>query len=235
MHVIGAGLPRTGTLTQKAALEMLGLGPCYHWVDVLADLDRVADWDRALNGDADWPRLFPGFHSTADWPGGHFFRELAAAYPEAKVLLSTREPASWEVSFRDTIWSMCFGESLVRLLSSARAQIEPRWERYLALVDRMFWHGPSAFAPKHAEPADLIAAMERHNDAVRREIAPERLLEWRVEEGWEPLCAFLEVPVPDAPLPHLNDRATFHERVIGGAIGALNAWQREQQEGQVSG
>ncbi len=40
MKVIGAGLPRTGTLTQKVALEMLGLGPCYHWVDVLADLDR---------------------------------------------------------------------------------------------------------------------------------------------------------------------------------------------------
>jgi hypothetical protein len=228
MHVIGAGLPRTGTLTQKAALEMLGLGPCYHWVDVLADLDRVSQWDRALDGDAPWEEIFEGFHSTVDWPGGHFFRELAEEYPDAKVLLSTREPQAWEASFRETIWDMCFGESLIRLLSSARAQIDPRWQRYLALVDRMFWSGADAFAPRHADPPDLIAALERHNEAVVRSVAPERLLLWRVEDGWEPLCEFLGVPVPDEPLPHLNDRATFHERVIGGAIGALHAWQQEQ-------
>jgi Sulfotransferase domain len=227
MHVIGAGLPRTGTLSQKAALELLGLGPCYHWVDVLADLERVALWDHALDGVTPWDDIFAGFHSTVDWPGGHFFAELADAYPQAKVLLSTREPVAWEKSFRETIWNMCFGESLIRLLSSARAQIDPNWKRYLALVDRMFWTGPAAFAPDNAEPSDLIAALERHNDAVRQTVAPERLLEWRVEDGWGPLCEFLEVPVPDEPLPHLNDRATFHERVIGGAIGALHAWQQE--------
>jgi hypothetical protein len=228
MHVIGAGLPRTGTLTQKAALEMLGLGPCYHWVDVIADLDRVVQWDRALDGEAPWEQIFAGFHSTVDWPGGHFYGELADAYPQAKVVLSTREPDAWERSFRQTIWDMCFGESLVSLLSRARAQIDPRWKRYLALVDRMFWSGSAAFAPRHAEPSDLIEAMERHNHAVERAVAPERLLLWRVEDGWEPLCEFLEVATPDEPLPHLNDRATFHERVIGGAIGALHAWQQEQ-------
>ena len=229
MHVIGAGLPRTGTLTQKVALEMLGLGPCYHWVDVIADLDRVAQWDRALDGDAPWEEIFAGFNSTTDWPGGHFFRELIGAYPEAKVVLSTREPGAWEKSFRDTIWSMCFDESLVRLLSSARAKIDTQWERYLALVDRMFWTGPAAFAPRHADPSDLIAAMKRHNDAVQRTVPSERLLLWSVGDGWEPLCRFLDVPVPDEPLPHLNERATFHERVIGGAIAALNSWQQQQQ------
>jgi hypothetical protein len=228
MQVIGAGLPRTGTLTQKAALERLGLGPCFHWVDLLADLDQVPVWDRALDGDAAWDRIFAGFNSTVDWPGGHFFRELTDAYPEAKVLLSTREADAWEKSFRETIWSMCFGESLIRLLSSARAQIDPRWERYLALVDRMFWSGPVAFAPQHAEPADLIAAMASHNEAVQEAVPPERLLLWRVEDGWEPLCEFLAVPLPNEPLPHLNDRATFQERVIGGAIGAISAWHQEQ-------
>jgi hypothetical protein len=230
MHVIGAGLPRTGTLSQKAALEMLGLGPCYHWVDVIADLNRVGEWDRALDGEARWDEIFTGFNSTVDWPGGHFFRELAAAYPEAKVLLSTRESGDWERSFRQTIWSMCFGESLVRLLASARAQVDPQWERYLALVDRMFWTGTTAFAPQHAEPADLIAAMERHDAAVREAVPAERLLVWGVGDGWGPLCEFLEVPVPDEPLPHLNDRATFHERVIGGAVGALAAWQQRQEQ-----
>jgi hypothetical protein len=230
MHVIGAGLPRTGTLSQKAALEILGLGPCYHWVDVIADLNRVDQWDSALDGDVQWEEIFAGFNSTVDWPGGHFFRELTAAYPESKVLLSTREPADWERSFRDTIWRMCFGESLIRLLASARAQVDPQWERYLALVDRMFWTGPVAFAPQNAEPADLIAAMERHEQAVKETVPRERLLVWTVNDGWDPLCEFLAVPVPDEPLPHLNDRATFQERVIGGAIGALSAWHQSQEQ-----
>src|SRR4051794_19378886 len=60
MRLIGAGLPRTGTLTQKLALEQLGLGPCYHWVNVIADLDQVALWDRALDGEAIWEEVFAG-------------------------------------------------------------------------------------------------------------------------------------------------------------------------------
>ena len=88
MQVIGAGLPRTGTLTQKLALERLGFAPCYHWVDVIADLDRVQQWDRALDGEADWQEIFGDCVATVDWPGGFFYAELAAAYPEAKVDLT---------------------------------------------------------------------------------------------------------------------------------------------------
>src|ERR1035437_10622018 len=89
MRVIGAGLPRTGTLTQKVALEQLGLGSCYHWVDVLADLDRqVPLWNRALDGEDVWEEVFAGRSASADWPGGYFYRELMDFYPDAKVLLS---------------------------------------------------------------------------------------------------------------------------------------------------
>src|SRR5437870_3618175 len=131
IEVIGAGLPRTGTLTQKVALEMLGLGPCYHWVDVIADLRRVEQWHRALDGQARWDQIFEGFCSTVDWPGGFFYRELIELHPEAKVVLSVRDPEKWEQSFRETIWNLCFGESLIRLLSSARAHVDPQWKRYL--------------------------------------------------------------------------------------------------------
>src|SRR5205807_741551 len=96
MKVIGAGLPRTATLTQKVALEMLGQGPCYHMVNVLADLDLVPLWRAAYDGNADWDRIFDGFESTVDWPGGFFYRELMDRYPEAKVLLSVRDPEAWE-------------------------------------------------------------------------------------------------------------------------------------------
>jgi hypothetical protein len=227
IEVIGAGLPRTGTLTQKLALEQLGFGPAYHWVNVLADLDQVELWNRALDGESPW-EVFEGHASTVDWPGGYFYRELMEAYPQAKVLLSVRDPEKWERSFRDTIVAMCHGESLMRLLASARGEIDPRWRRYLQLVDRMFWGPQGTFADGYAEPAQLIEQMHRHHDEVKRAVPAERLLVWEVGEGWEPLCEFLEVDVPAEPLPHANDRDTFLERVTYGAIDALQTWREER-------
>jgi sulfotransferase family protein len=225
MRLIGAGLPRTGTLTQKLALEQLGLGPCYHWVNVIADLDQVELWDRAMDGEAPWELIFAGQSSTVDWPGGYFYSELADAYPEAKVLLSVRDPEAWERSFRETIWTMSHGRSLMPLLAHARAEVDPRFRRYLELVDRMFWGPQGTFAAGHAEPAQLIEQMLAHEEQVKRTIAPERLLVWEVGEGWEPLCEFLDVPVPADPLPHANDRGVFLERVIDGALDALQTWR----------
>jgi hypothetical protein len=223
IKLIGAGMPRTGTLTQKVALEMLGFEPCYHWVNVLADLDQVEVWERALDGEEIWSEVFAGFKATVDWPGGYFWERLLAAYPDAKVLLSVRDPAAWEKSFRETIWSMGHGESLIHLLSSARALVDPRWRRYVALVDRMFWSGQGSFASGHETPEQLIAGFRAHNEAVKATVPPERLLVWEVREGWGPLCAFLGVPEPDQPLPHVNDRETFLGRVIDGALQAIGA------------
>jgi hypothetical protein len=223
IKLIGAGMPRTGTLTQKVALEMLGFEPCYHWVNVLADLDQVEVWERALDGEEIWSEVFAGFKATVDWPGGYFWERLLAAYPDAKVLLSVRDPAAWEKSFRETIWSMGHGESLIHLLSSARALVDPRWRRYVALVDRMFWSGQGSFASGHETPEQLIAGFRAHNEAVKATVPPERLLVWEVREGWGPLCEFLGVPEPDQPLPHVNDRETFLGRVIDGALQAIGA------------
>jgi Sulfotransferase domain len=223
--LIGAGLPRTGTLTQKLALEELGVGPCYHWVNVIADLDRqVGLWDRALDGEQPWEEVFAGHRSSVDWPGGYFYRELMEAYPRAKVLLSVREGEAWERSFRETIWTMSKGQSVMPLLSRARAEVDPRWRRYLALVDRMFW-GPQGTFSAGDEPAQMVEQMHAHNERVKRTVPADRLLVWEVGEGWGPLCEFLEVDVPDAPLPHANDRETFLERVIDGALGALASWR----------
>ena len=224
MTLIGAGLPRTGTLTQKLALEELGVGPCYHWVNVLADLGQVPLWDRALDGEGPWEEIFAGHRSSVDWPGGYFYRELSDRYPEAKVLLSVRDPEAWEPSFRETIVEMCFGETLMPLLAHARAQVDPAFKRYLALVDRMFWGPQGTFAAGH-EPAQLIEQMLAHHERVKREVPAERLLVWEVGEGWGPLCEFLGVEVPDGPLPHANDRGTFLGRVIDGALDTLHDWR----------
>lgn len=225
MRLIGAGLPRTGTLTQKVALEMLGLQPCYHWVNVIADLEQVGFWDKAIDGDVDWDDVFSGFQASVDWPGGYFWRELMEHYPDARVLLSVRDAEKWEPSFRETIWNMCFGDSVLNLVSRARAQVDPQWDRYLKLVDRMFWGPQGTFAAGHETPSQMIAQFEAHNELVRANVPQDRLLVWSVTEGWEPLCEFLGSPVPDEPLPHVNDRETFLGRVIDGALGKLGEWR----------
>jgi Sulfotransferase domain len=233
LKLIGAGLPRTGTLTQKVALEQLGFGPSYHWVNVIADLEhQLPLWEQALDGDGQWAEIFGEHRSSVDWPGGYFYRELMEAYPDAKVLLSVRDPESWEPSFRETIWTMSYGESVMPLLSRARAEIDPRWKRYLALVDRMFW-GPQGTFAAGREPAQMMEQMIAHHERVKADVPADRLLVWEVGEGWEPLCEFLEVDVPDEPLPHANDRATFLGRVMDGALTALAAW-REGEEAHVA-
>jgi Sulfotransferase domain len=214
------------------ALEQLGVGPCYHWVNVIADLDHVELWERALDGDPPWEELLGGSRSTVDWPGGYFWAELMEAYPDAKVLLSVRDPEAWERSFSETIVTMCHGDSLMPLLARARAEVDPGWERYLRFVDRMFWGPQGSFAAGYA-PEQLIEQFTAHNERVRSAVPPERLLVWEVTDGWEPLCAFLDVEVPDSPLPHANDREAFVERVIGGALDVLGAWRERSMPAPV--
>ena len=137
MKLIGAGLPRTATLSQKIALELLGFGPCYHMVDVLRDLDRVRNWADALAGKPNWDQTFAGYQSTVDWPGSYFYRELIDAYPDAKVLLSVRSGGSWVRSMNETIVAFHYGDTMMHDLSSARARIDPGWQGFLDLTRTM--------------------------------------------------------------------------------------------------
>jgi Sulfotransferase domain len=228
MKLIGAGMPRTGTLTQKMALEMLGLGPTYHMVNVIADLEQAALWQRALAGENVWPEIFDGFNSTVDWPGGYFYRELIDVYPDAKVLLSVREDEAWERSMRETVWAVRHGESLIRLLSSAQAHVNPSWKGFLDMIDGLLWQGKGTFAAGHSEPQQLIDAMNAHNDEVKRTVPADRLLVWSVKEGWGPLCDFLELPVPQEPFPHINDRTEFLNRIIDGSLQSLTEWRERE-------
>lgn len=231
MRLIGAGLPRTGTLSQKVALEMLGLAPCYHMVNVLADLEQAPLWDRAVKGENVWDEIFSGYESTVDWPGGLFYKELMEYYPDAKVLLSTRDPRRWAESMRDTVWAVRHGDSLMRLLSDAQAKINPGWHGFVTMIDNLVWG--ATFHEQPNQPLDMIGTMLRHHEEVQAAVPPERLLVWEVAEGWEPLCEFLEVPVPDTPFPYLNDSKEFVDRIIDGSLIALQEWRRAQQDAPI--
>jgi Sulfotransferase domain len=230
MKLIGAGLPRTATLTQKVALEMLGFGPCYHMVNVLADLSQVPLWHRAADGTIDWEEIMGGFESTVDWPGGFFYRELIDAYPDAKVLLSVRDPEAWERSMRDTVWEFRHGDTLMPHVAQARARIDPDWSEYIRMLDRLLWEDQGTLTGNHHDPQWLIECFHRHNQAVQENVPADRLLVWAVKDGWEPLCEFLEVDVPDAPMPNINDKATFVDRVVFSGIDVLHAWSTQEQQ-----
>jgi hypothetical protein len=231
MKVIGAGLPRTATLTQKISLEMLGIAPCYHMVNVLADLSLAPQWAAAFDGNADWDGIFAGHQASVDWPGSFFWRELIDYYPEAKVLLSVRDGQAWATSMKNTIWGVFYDDVLMRDLSNARSKIDPGWHDYIELMKSM-WQKSGLLGEMTGvfDPAVLASAMERHNQEVRDAVPAERLLEWRPADGWGPLCAFLDVPVPQAPIPHVNDSAMFAGRIVEGSLAVLNAWQAKQAE-----
>jgi len=224
MKVIGAGLPRTGTLSQKVALEMLGFGPCYHMVNVLTDLPLAEQWADALDEQADWDAIFGEHESTVDWPGSFFYRELAEAYPDAKVVLSVRDPESWERSMLDTIWDVLYGDSLMAHISKARQLIDPDWRAYMDLMRRM-WAAQGVFSGAGLHPGQLAEAISRYQEQVQRNVREDRLLVWSVQDGWEPLCRFLDVDVPQAQFPRLNDSKMFIDRIIDGSLMVLQQWR----------
>lgn len=225
MRLIGAGLPRTGTLSQKVALEMLGLAPCYHMVNVLGDLDEARLWRRALEGEGPWDEIFDGYPATVDWPGSYHYKELVEHYPDAKVLLSVRDADSWERSMRDTIWGIFYGDILIRDLSYARSRVDDQWRSYIELMEEMWAHSGLIDSGSGTTSESMKAAMERFNEEVQQTVPADRLLVWSPGDGWEPLAEFLELPVPEAPFPHLNDSKEFGERIVDGALLALQQWR----------
>ncbi len=207
IKVIGAGLGRTGTLSLKMALEELGFLKCYHMSEVLANLEHARVWDAAARGEpTDWEALFQGYQATVDWPGCTFYAELMRRYPEAKVVLSVRDPERWYDSARQTIYYV--------------RQTFPRWlplffrrmSDFHRMLDRLVWDG--MFQGRFEDKAFAIEVFNRYNEQVRRDVPPDRLLVYEVREGWQPLCAFLGVPVPEGkPFPHVNDTAKFRSRI----------------------
>src|SRR5438445_13745946 len=84
LRVVGASLGRTGTHSLKIALEQLLGAPCYHMLEVIAHPEYARDWKRAIDGEpVDWEVVMDGYAAAVDWPAAAFWRELAAANPEA--------------------------------------------------------------------------------------------------------------------------------------------------------
>jgi hypothetical protein len=201
LAVIGAGWSRTGTFSLRKALELLGFGPCYHMHEVFPHPEHHASWRSAAAGTlADWNTLLAGYQSVADAPPCIFWRELVAANPEARVVLTIRDASSWYDSMQSTVH-----ETLMAVDVASPAD-RPALTLARELVLDGFFKGN--FRDREA----ALARFNEHNDAVQREVPAERLLVYEVAQGWPPLCAFLGTPVPSCPFPRTNARAEFRRR-----------------------
>jgi hypothetical protein len=200
LKVIGAGFGRTGTSSLKEALEMLGFGPCHHMIEVFMHPEQVPLWDRAAIGEmTNWEEIFHSYQSSCDWPSCYFYKDLAAFYPQAKVILSLRDAKSWYRSVDSTI-----GRHLKAAAEGKPGG--PPGKFAGTIISKNTFHNDFS-------EANMIAVFERHNDEVRRAIPRDRLLVFEAKDGWEPLCAFLGVPVPDAPYPRNNTTEEFQARL----------------------
>lgn len=203
LKIIGAGFGRTGTASAKAALETLGFGPCYHMQELFADPSRLGGWLRAAAGEpVDWAELFAGYAATVDWPGAAFWRALAEAYPEAKVLLTVRDPHRWYDSVAGTIY---------RTRDLDGAVLPPALREQPRLMEELVWQG--TFDGRFEDRDHAVGVYRAHIAEVRAAVPAERLLEYDVAQGWEPLCAFLGADIPDTPFPHLNTAESMRQRI----------------------
>ncbi|MGD9295285.1 MAG: sulfotransferase [Roseobacter sp.] len=206
LKIIGPGFGRTGTKSTKDALEILGFAPCHHMFEVFGNPPQVKFWQAFAEGkDVDFREVFAGYQAQIDWPGAHAWRELVQTFPEAKVLLTVRPEESWYRSYSRTIGKFMKVYKDLELPPHIRDMADTMTEMVVI---------PTFGGVEHSKQAALDAYRKRIEE-VRAEIAPERLLVFDVAEGWDALCSFLEVPVPDTPFPHQNRREDFWEAMGG--------------------
>lgn len=202
LKVIGAGFGRTGTDSLKEALNKLGLGPCHHMKEMTNALaGKLLAVKQGDDKNPDWDALLGDYKSAVDWPWSFFYKELAEKYPDAKVVLTLRDPERWHESAANTIFKMS-------------AWIPPCAIR--RMIFAIIWDG--VFGGRFEEKEYAMETFNKHVEEVKKNIPADRLLVFQVKDGWAPLCEFLQVPVPDGPFPKVNasqgPNASWSDQII---------------------
>ncbi|HEU0024585.1 MAG TPA: sulfotransferase [Thermoleophilaceae bacterium] len=205
MKVIGAGFGRTGTMSLKAALEQIGFGPSFHMIDLIREPEPLPSWQAAAAGETvDWTEILDGWESSVDWPGCSFWEQMSETWPDAPVLLSVRDPESW---YRSCLNSIHAAKEMALRGELEGGSEDPPDPAVVQFINGLIWNG--TFNGRFLEKDYALEVFHRHNEDVKSKVPSDRLLVYDITQGWGPLCSFLGVPVPDAPLPHLNDTESF--------------------------
>jgi hypothetical protein len=244
LEVIGAGFGRTGTQSLKAALEELGFDPCYHMSELFGHPEHVELWEAAARGKSvDWNKILGGYRATTDWPACSFYEELMQRYPDAKVILTVRDPNRWYESTYNTVYLIrriasspvfrCLrrlglrqfnANTFLLLVLRAGALVglfRPGMAPAAWLNDRLIWE--DTFDGNLEDRQHAIEVFEQHNEEVKLRVPVERPLVYEIKEGWGPLWEFLGVGEPDKPFPHLNDSHTVRKVIRQRITFALAA------------
>lgn len=203
LKVIGAGFGRTGTHSLKNAIEQLGFGPCHHMYEVRRSPEQIAAWSNIVRGSApDWDGLFDGYVSQVDWPGSHYWQDLAAHFPDAKVILTTRNAEAWYASICKTI-----------LLSSTIGRTQDPDVEGRAGSELIYQLAlQNIFGGRLNDKEFALQVYAKHQQNVINSLPAERLLVFDVQEGWAPLCDFLDVDRPENPFPFGNTTEEFRSK-----------------------
>lgn len=234
MKIIGAGLPRTGTLSTRAALESLALAPCFHG-DSIVTLNLSDPVTQFYRGDKeallDVLRSYP---AGLDWPIVALVDELMIHNPDARVLLNIRDSGEvWVRSFRATIWQLMqlpvftrihgwFGEGSAKTVTSVE------FNRLFDLFfERIVEHG-NRYAERKLRPysrnftdEEYVLMYDNWVEFVKCVVPPERLLVFNVKDGIAPLATFCQLPVPEWTMPNRNDKGRFAFLIVYLKISAI--------------
>ncbi len=221
LKLIGAGFGRTGTWSTFTALNQLGF-PCYHMHEVIinkANKGHLDFWRKVANTPPgtqhDWDQVLANYMATVDNPACCVWRELLAANPDAKVLL-TLHPRGAEAWYESTIDTIYFTENVWQF--QVIYWLTPFGRKFGDMSRKLIWN--RTLKGVMDDKARAVARYEAYIEEVKAAVPPERLLVFTVTEGWEPLCKFLDVPVPDEPFPNLNDRPAIKKTIKSIIRGA---------------
>lgn len=221
LKIIGAGFGRTGTASTFAALNQLGF-PCYHMYEVIenkANKGHLDFWNEVANAPAgtphDWDRVLANYTAVVDNPTACVWRELLQKNPDAKVLLTLhpKGPEAWYESTIDTIY---FTKSSWQFHLLSWIAPFPRKMRNMCI--KLIWE--RAHQGTMADRGKALAFYRDHIERVKSAVPAAKLLVYSADQGWEPLCHFLDVPVPSKPFPNINDRAAMKKIIAKISRGA---------------
>jgi hypothetical protein len=213
IKIIGAGFPRTGTNTLRESLEKLGYVKTYHMKNLLLHPENLHYWTTLKEtGTTYWDELYDGYQATVDFPAYPWYKDHMKQYPDAKVILSVRPFEKWHDSVYSTIWQAQHPSETERMEMQKKVAANPRLLSVIKCVElakemMMEKHFQGKFLDK--EFAEKI--FNQHIEDVKAYVPSDKLLVFDVSEGWEPLCKFLGVRVPNEALPHTNKKEDFKE------------------------
>lgn len=213
LKVIGAGWGRTGTESLKIALEQLGFTRCYHGFDLFNDGRKLKYWKQLhAEGKTDFDALFDGYQAAVDFPAAHYYRELMKQYPDAKIILTVRDADKWYNSAANTIFKE--PEPVKFTILKWMGKLSTK----LSYIPQIYYHIQTflfkeAFQDKMKDKVAMMAMFNAWSEEVKRTVPAEKLLVYEVQQGWEPLCAFLNIPVPSTPFPRTNSKESFQKRI----------------------